>query len=299
MTLIISVVVMVFVLSLTLPRSRRNIRDRLSQFRSEKEYKKKHNTENSSVLLLVKWARLTKKILRLSIAMNKKAKIREKLTYSGFGSKVTAEEFIYIKINLGVFCFFYFGFQYLRSPDFFNTFAFLFCSAAGYLIPEQWLNAKVRNRKLEMKRNVPYVLSLFAILTEAGLNITQALEEIGKNSKNALTLEIGKVSDDIRIGISPQVALEGFAQRVDVEEINYFVSSLMQGLDKGSRGVSEVVKMHARESWETRKALAKELAEKASMKLFLPLLLLVLPAMVIFLLGPMIFSMIDMFGSGI
>jgi len=150
-----------------------------------------------------------------------------------------------------------------------------------------------------MKLSVPYVLFLFTILTKAGLKITQALEENGRSSKNTLSLEISKVNDDIRMGISPQIALEGFAQRVDIDEINYFVSSLMQGLDKGSSGISKVIKMHAKESWETRKSLAKELAEKASMKLFLPLLLLVLPAMVIFLLGPMIFSMIDMFGSGI
>lgn len=299
MILVISTLVVFSILVAIMPKQPGKIGNRLKLFQQESSFKISGNAEQNGVLLLVRWARITRRFVQIKLSLSYKAKVKEKLTYSGFIGKVNAEEFFYIRINLCALCFVYFGIQYLRVPDFFNTFALGFCTLAGFFIPEQWLNAKVKNRKIDMKRNVPYVLSLFAILTEAGLNITQSLEEIGKNSSNALTVELGKVSEDIRIGISPQIALENFAKRVDVEEINYFVSSLMQGLEKGSRGLSSVIKMHARESWDTRKALAKELAEKASMKLFLPLLLLVLPAMVIFLLGPMIFSMIDMFGSGI
>lgn len=299
MEIIIAMTISALVLVLLLPIRRKSALMQLRTFRNTKSQSRTADIENKAVRMLVKHARWTRKIYPVKLDRLKAERLREQLSYAGFSAYIRPEDFVQMRWNIALFCLFYFGLQYVKTMDSFNLVAVVLCPIMGYFIPAQWLHGKVKNRKTEIRKNVPYVLSLFAILTEAGLNITQSMEEVGKNAKNPLTEEIQKTAEDIQMGSSPKLAFEALAQRADVEEINYFVSSLIQGLEKGSAGISEIIKMHARESWDSRKALAKELAEKASMRLFMPLLFLVLPAMIIFLLGPMFFSMVDMFQSGV
>lgn len=261
--------------------------------------KKTMNYENTIIKRLVWLGGYLKKIVRIPISEKRSDKVRNDLAYAGYANTLASEDFFYMKLSIVFISITFFGILYLANRDGLILFNMAACSVLSYFVPDQWLSSKVKKRNWDIRKNVPYVLSLFSILTEAGLNITQALEEISKNPTNELIKEIKKTNDEIRLGVSHVQAFENLATRANVEEINHFVSAIIQGLEKGNSGISAIIKDHARTSWETRKSMAKELAEKASIKLFLPLLFLVLPAMVIFLLGPMIFSMIDMLNQGV
>ena len=101
--------------------------------------------------------------------------------------------------------------------------------------------------------------------------------------------------EEIEMGISRKEAFERLAERIDIFEVTMFTSSIVQSIEKGSMGIVEVLKKQSDEMWNHRKELTRELAEKASIKLFFPLLLFVLPAMMIFLLSPAIFSLKEFF----
>ncbi|GAU76349.1 type II secretion system F family protein [Fusibacter sp. 3D3] len=299
MKLIIAISIGLLFFVLLFPTQFFKQRGALGRFNEKKKKLTNDNIENKVLRQLVKLARKLRRIINIKILPEKRFQIKEKLDYANMSKMISPEDFVYLKVIITGITGLYFGFHYYHSKDMLTLICLILGSVMGYLVPNQWLDGKVKKRKLAIRKSVPYVLSLFSILMEAGLNITQAMEEIAKNPNNALAVEIQITTEEMHLGLTNAEALENMALRTNVDEVNYFVSSMIQGLEKGNSGIAKIVKEHAENSWNIRKSLAKELAEKASMKLFLPLLLLVFPAMVIFLLGPMIFSMIDMFSQGV
>lgn len=298
MILGISILVGVIIGVILLPLDQFNKRSISERMSYRQHTQQKTTAENKIVGQLLKSARVLKRFIKIKITVEKRNSIQSKLKYANIATYITVDDFYYCKITLAIISFIYFLPQYYAKSDGFYLMLMLLMVLMSFYIPNNWLSGKVKKRKLELRRSIPYVLTLFAVLTEAGLNITQTMVEVANNSTNELTKELRKTNEEIKIGIGYTDALENLAKRIDIEEMNYFISALIQGIEKGSSGLAIVIKEQAKESWDIRKSVAKELAEKASLKLFFPLLGLVLPAMMIFLLGPMIFSMAEMFGAG-
>ncbi len=163
----------------------------------------------------------------------------------------------------------------------------------GFFWPQMWLKEKAAKREAEIRKEMPYVLNSIAIMTDAGLDLFQAIGETAGSKTGALTDEFTLTLSEIQAGFSRGEALIRMADRANVTELTLFLSSLTQSLEKGSEGISALLKKQADELWRSRKNKAKELAEKASMKLFMPMLLLVMPALLIFLLTPAGFVLVE------
>lgn len=165
----------------------------------------------------------------------------------------------------------------------------------GFVIPDQWLNIRIKRRKWEIQRQIPSVLISLAVTTDAGLSLMQALEEVCHRKQGELTNEIRKTLDEISVGIPQKEAMENLMDRVLVEELTLMVSAIIQTLEKGSSGMTLVLREQANAAWVKRKSKAKELGEKASIKLFLPLMGFILPALMIFIISPSVFTIIQFF----
>ena len=163
----------------------------------------------------------------------------------------------------------------------------------GFLIPDQWLKSKVNKRKLQIRKELPYVLNAIAIMSQAGLNLMPAMKEVASKQDGELSKELKRVTRDVSVGESQVRALERMGERCQVDEVNRFISALSQNIERGASGITKVLRDQAKEVWEARKKNAQQLGEQASMKLFLPLLLFALPATAIFILGPAMISIIE------
>ena len=166
----------------------------------------------------------------------------------------------------------------------------------GYWLPETWLRTRIQTRQLDIQRELPKLLVSLAVVTEAGLNLPRAMHEVSLRGNGTLARELRITVQAMAIGTPQREALEQLAERVNVQELTLLVSAMIQTLEKGASGLTRLLREQASESWTKRKSSARELAEKASIKLFLPLILLTLPALLIFLITPAVFSLLTFFG---
>ncbi|OAS16038.1 type II secretion system F family protein [Paenibacillus oryzisoli] len=210
-------------------------------------------------------------------------------------NELSIQQFIAIKIVASTVVSLYMLILNFAQPSVLMLFLSLLLSIVSFYIPEQILNIKIKQRRWEIYREIPSVLLSLAVTTDAGLSLNQALEEICLMKKGAFSQELKKTLQQISVGIPQKEAFENLANRVRIDEITLFVSVLIQTLEKGSSGITHVLREQANESWMKRKGVAKELAGKASIKLFLPMIGLVLPALMIFLIVPAVFSIMRFF----
>jgi tight adherence protein C len=222
-------------------------------------------------------------------------KISKQLQTAGISERVTVEGVLASRFVLAFFAFVYvFGFAVLVKLIGLAFVGILF-SIFGYMIPELFIKNQIKVRQIQIEREIPGVLNTMAIMTEAGLGLFEAMEKVCEVKKGEFVRELKMVNEEVKVGTLRKEAFLKMSDRCEVAEVSTFVSALLQVLEKGAGGISEFIKEQADELWSKRLNKAKELGAKASLKLFFPMLLLVMPASLIFLAGPVVMSIIGNF----
>lgn len=139
---------------------------------------------------------------------------------------------------------------------------------------------KARQRREELLREYPGMISKFTMLLGTGTTVRGAWEKIVQNyeqqkiqmGKKEVYEEMAKTYREIQGGIAEAEAYEKFGKHCEVMAYVKFGAMLSQNLRKGSKGISEILRMEAIQSFETRKSTAKRLGEEAGTKLLAPML---------------------------
>jgi len=164
---------------------------------------------------------------------------------------------------------------------------------AGYLLPSVWLTRRVSQRKTEIFHSLPDVLDLLTISVESGLALDSALMRVCDNphfKKNPLAEELRKTGMETRAGKPRSEAMKDMAERTLVADIRSFVLMLTQSERFGtSLGVS--LRVHSDALRTKRRQIAEEAAAKTAIKLLFPLAFFVFPALLVVILGPLIFKL--------
>lgn len=139
---------------------------------------------------------------------------------------------------------------------------------------------KAQQRTKELLRDYPGMISKFTMLLGTGATVRHAFETIVQNyeqQKEQLGSQV--VYEEIKIalhemkgGISEAEAYERFGKRCGVTVYMKFGALLAQNLRKGSRGISEILRVEAMQAFENRKNTAKRMGEEVGMKLLMPML---------------------------
>lgn len=137
-------------------------------------------------------------------------------------------------------------------------------------------------RRRQMEMDYPEIISSFAMLLGTGMTvkntwnkIVQTYEEEKKSGKNRFAYEeMCLTSREMQSGISEQEAYERFGKRCKWSSYTKFSMLLSQNLRKGSKGLSELLKMESVQAMEMRKQQAKKRGEEVSTKLLLPMSLM-------------------------
>lgn len=145
-----------------------------------------------------------------------------------------------------------------------------------------------KQRREELLREYPGMISKFTMLLETGTTIKHAWEKIVQNyefqreqlGKQAVYEEMSLTYREMKGGISEAEAYENFGKRCGTTLYIKFGAMLAQNLRKGSKGISEILRMEAIQSFENRKSTAKRLGEEAGTKLLMPMLGMLLVVLV-------------------
>lgn len=163
---------------------------------------------------------------------------------------------------------------------------------AGYILPEIWLNQRVRQRQRAILRALPNALDLLAISVEAGLSLDAAMLEVVHKWNNPFSEELSNVLADLKVGKSRRDALRGLAHRTELPEVTTFVSALIQA-DEIGLSIGRTLAIQAEQIRLRQRQRAERLAREASVKMLFPLALLIFPAIFVVILVPAIPVIMD------
>jgi tight adherence protein C len=126
------------------------------------------------------------------------------------------------------------------------------------------------NRADEMRRDFGEAISKLALLTNSGMILREAWENVAYTGRTRLYAEMQRAVEEMRNGVPDADALHNFGVRCMIPEIRKFASTLMQGLKKGNSELAYMLKEQSREVWSARKHDVRRQGEKAAGKLLIP-----------------------------
>ncbi len=144
-------------------------------------------------------------------------------------------------------------------------------------------------RSRQMIRDYPEIIGKLTLYLGAGMTVKRAfrkvVEEYERQKKTTGVRyayeEMQKTCREMESGHTEAESYENFGRRCKVQAYVRFGALLSQNLRKGTRGLTELLKMEAIQAFEDRKARARRLGEEAGTKLLLPMFLMLTVVLVI------------------
>ncbi len=209
----------------------------------------------------------------------------KKITSSGVSYLLSAEQFIALRIIsamiaplVALFIMF--------CLDNFQTIWFIIMPLLGFMLPSLWLKDVRNQRNSAVIRTLPVYLDFLTMCVEGGLNLQGALgQAMEKAAPGPLRNEFAIVLRDLRAGLSRADSLRRMAERLDIQEITSFVSSIVQA-EKMGASLANVLRVQSEQRRGERFQRAEKQAMEAPVKLVFPLVMFIFPITFIVLLFP-------------
>ncbi len=178
--------------------------------------------------------------------------------------------------------------------------AVLLPGCVGYYLPKYWVQRRVQVRQEQITEGFPDTLDLMLVCVEAGQSLDQAINRVAKEIESAypaLSEEFQIIAYEMKAGKDKTRVLRDMGERVDVQDINSFVTTLIQSASFGT-SIAEALRVYADEMRDKRVMRAEEKANKLPTKLTLGTMMFCVPPLLIILIGPSVYGISQMLGGG-
>jgi tight adherence protein C len=158
----------------------------------------------------------------------------------------------------------------------------------GYYLPDIYLRTVVEKRKEKILAELPDVLDLLVVCTEAGMGLDAAIAKTADEmslSGSTLSSELKLMNLEMRAGKSRQDALRDLAMRSGLDDMNSLTTLLIQ-TDKFGTSIAKTLRIFSDSFRNARYLKAEEFAAKLPIKLVIPLIAFIFPALFIVIVGP-------------
>lgn len=148
-----------------------------------------------------------------------------------------------------------------------------------------FLLSKAKERAKKALRELPDFLDILTISVEAGLGFDLALSKTIEKRKGIIPTEFNTCLEEMRLGKTRRDALSGVKDRLNFDEMTSFINSIIQA-EKLGTGIVHTLRAKSEEERDKRKQRAEEQAMKTTIKILIPLILMIFPSIFIVILGP-------------
>ncbi len=167
-------------------------------------------------------------------------------------------------------------------------------AVGGYVLPSFLVNSRASRRRDEAVAQLPDALDLMAVSVEAGLSFDSAINKLTEHMRGPLIEEMELMLGEMRVGSSRSDALKKLGQRLDTPEMSSFVRSLVQ-TDQLGISLGRILRVQASDTRLRRQTAAEERAAKAPIKMLIPTVIFIFPAMFLVILGPAMMQLTKVF----
>jgi tight adherence protein C len=161
----------------------------------------------------------------------------------------------------------------------------VFGLAVGLCMPLLIVYDVATRRQDKIRRDLPDTLDLLTLSVEAGQGFDAALALVAARMSGPLSGEVARSLQEMQMGMPRSEAIRGMGTRTKVIELRAFCTAVVQAGDLGIP-IANVLREQAQEMRLKRRQRADEQARKVPVKIVVPLVLLLLPAIFIVVLGP-------------
>jgi tight adherence protein C len=158
-------------------------------------------------------------------------------------------------------------------------------AAAGILFPGFFLSKAATRRSERIDQELPHFVDQLALVIEAGMGFDAAVTYLADVSDGPLGEEMKRVLTELRVGESRKTAIRSFALRVGSDNAMAFANAVLASDQLGSP-LGSILRAQASDLRHRRQTYAEERAQKAPVKMLLPMAIFILPVLFILILAP-------------
>ncbi len=156
---------------------------------------------------------------------------------------------------------------------------------AGFALPPLLVYNAGTHRQQRIAQDLPDALDLLTLTVEAGLGFDAALAQVATSMPGPLAGEVARVLQEMHIGVPRAEAMRGLANRTRVLQLRTMATAVMQAGELGIP-IASVLREQAVEMRLVRRQRAEEQARKVPVKVVVPLVLCLFPALFVVVIGP-------------
>lgn len=223
-------------------------------------------------------------------------RVRRKLVLSGRPNREALDRFLALRAAgvLAVPIWGLLAFRLLHLSGLLSFGFFGLLAMASVMGPDAVLNRRIAERQASIRSSLPDILDLLVISVEAGLGFEQALDRTVSSVPGPLSEEFVRMLNETRAGSTRADAMRALDDRTGVDEVKSFVLAILQA-DTFGVSVGRVLRAQADEMRIKRRQLAQEKAQKAPIKMLIPMVFCIFPALFVVVIGPAIINVMHNF----
>jgi tight adherence protein C len=250
----------------------------------------------AAVNMLPKAAPALSKALEPKSDLEKDA-LKVRLANAGFNSPSAPQFFLATKVGLGLVCLLIgSAFGLLNwGMNMQGLTAMSIAGGMGFYGPEIWLFIVRKARMDRIFLSLPDALDLLVVCVEAGLGLDAAMrkvaEELADSAPDAC-YEFNLCNMQLQMGRRRKEVLHDLGIRAGVDDMKALAAILIQAEKFGS-SIAKALRTQSDSMRVRRTQMAEERAQKASVKMMIPMVLFIFPGVFVVLVGPAAIMMLE------
>jgi len=161
-------------------------------------------------------------------------------------------------------------------------------AAVFFFVPNLFILQRDRTRQEEVRHSLPDAIDLLEICVSSGIGLDMAWNMVANEFESVspiLASAMDLSNFEMHLGVSRAESMRNMAARTGADQLSSLAAILIQS-ERFGTSVGEALRTFATSMREERTFIAEEQAERMSVKLIIPMVLFIFPAIIIVVIGP-------------